>query len=112
MRDCEDRLHSTLEDWIWIGLKLGHSLPVIENIDLNKETAHGPLDPCKNVEFLLDDCVYLVLTVQFQLFIFSLWATNITVLAIPSNSEYSIPQLRMMIQEVENIIGRNINIKE
>ncbi len=33
-------------------------------------------------------------------------------LAIPTNSEYSIPQLRMMIQEVENIIGRNINVKE
>ncbi|ARI81694.1 hypothetical protein [Microcystis aeruginosa] len=33
-------------------------------------------------------------------------------LTIPSNSEYSIPQLRMMIREVETIIARQINIDE
>jgi len=37
LRDCEDELQSTLEDWILMGLKLGHSLPVIGDIDLNKE---------------------------------------------------------------------------
>ena len=37
LRECEDELHSTLEDWILVGLKLGHSLPVIDGIDLNKE---------------------------------------------------------------------------
>jgi hypothetical protein len=29
-------------------------------------------------------------------------------LTLPSNKEYSIPQLRMMIREVENIISRGI----
>ena len=29
-------------------------------------------------------------------------------MAIPSNTEYSIPQLRMMIREVEEIIGQKI----
>ncbi len=29
-------------------------------------------------------------------------------LAIPSNREYSVPQLRMMIREVERILGREI----
>jgi predicted RNase H-like HicB family nuclease len=29
LRECEDELHATLEDWILIGLKLGHPLPVI-----------------------------------------------------------------------------------
>lgn len=29
-------------------------------------------------------------------------------LVIPSNTEYSVPQLRMMIQEVQAIIGREI----
>jgi len=29
-------------------------------------------------------------------------------LAIPSNAEYSVPQLRMMLREVEEIIGREI----
>ncbi len=29
-------------------------------------------------------------------------------LAIPSNAEYSVPQLRMMIREVEGVLGREI----
>lgn len=45
LRECEDELRSTLEDWILVGLKLGHRL------------------------------------------------------AIPSNREYSVPQLRMMLRE-------------
>jgi len=28
LRECEDELHSTLEDWILAGLKLGHPLPM------------------------------------------------------------------------------------
>lgn len=35
---CEDELRSTLEDWILVGLKLGHKLPVINGINLNKIT--------------------------------------------------------------------------
>ena len=33
-------------------------------------------------------------------------------LAIPSNAEYSVPQLRMMISEVEAIIGRPLDAAE
>jgi len=33
-------------------------------------------------------------------------------LAIPSNLEYSVPQLRLMIREVEEIIGREITADE
>ena len=33
-------------------------------------------------------------------------------LAIPSNLEYSVPQLKMMVKEVEEIIGRQIAIEE
>ena len=33
-------------------------------------------------------------------------------LAIPSNAEYSIPQLRFMIREVETIMGRQITADE
>ena len=33
-------------------------------------------------------------------------------LAIPSNTEYSVPQLRMMIREVEEIIDRQIAVDE
>ena len=37
LRECEDELQSTLEDWILVGLKIGHPLPVIAQIDLNWE---------------------------------------------------------------------------
>ena len=37
LRECADELCSTLEDWLVVGLKLGHPLPVIEGIDLKKE---------------------------------------------------------------------------
>jgi hypothetical protein len=33
-------------------------------------------------------------------------------LAIPSNAEYSMQQLRMMIREVEEILNRKINLNE
>ena len=33
-------------------------------------------------------------------------------MAIPSNTEYSMPQLRMMIQEVEGILNRGITVNE
>ena len=44
LRECEDELHSTLEDWILVGLKLGHPLPVVGGIDLNREPARGQMD--------------------------------------------------------------------
>jgi hypothetical protein len=33
-------------------------------------------------------------------------------LAIPSITEYSVPQLRMMIREIEEILGREITVDE
>ncbi len=33
-------------------------------------------------------------------------------LAIPSNAEYSLPQLRMMIKEVEEILNHKINVND
>ncbi|MBA3314834.1 MAG: type II toxin-antitoxin system HicB family antitoxin [Planctomycetaceae bacterium] len=41
---CEDELRSTLEDWLLVGLKLGHPLPVLDGIDLNEEPRLEPLD--------------------------------------------------------------------
>ena len=40
LRECESELQSTLEDWIFVGLKLGHPLPVIDGFDLNKEPVY------------------------------------------------------------------------
>ena len=44
LRECEDELRSTLEDWILVGLKFGHPLPVLDDIDLNKEPSREPVD--------------------------------------------------------------------
>jgi predicted RNase H-like HicB family nuclease len=40
LRECEDELRSTLEDWVLVGLKLGHPLPVLAGYDLNKEPSN------------------------------------------------------------------------
>ena len=44
LRACEDELRSTLEDWLLGGCKLGHPLPIIDGIDLNKIPGHEPVD--------------------------------------------------------------------
>ncbi len=44
LKECEEELRSTLEDWVLVGLKLRHHLPVIGNIDLNKEPVREPVD--------------------------------------------------------------------
>ncbi len=44
LRECEEQLRSTLEDWILVGLKLGHTLPIIDGIDLNKEPQREPVE--------------------------------------------------------------------
>jgi len=44
LRECENELRSTLEDWNLVGLQLKHPLPVIQGIDLNKEPAREPVD--------------------------------------------------------------------
>jgi len=43
LRECENELRSTLEEWILLGLKLKHSLPVLGGIDLNEEPRHESL---------------------------------------------------------------------
>ena len=45
LRECEDELRSVLEDWLLLGLKLGHPLPIINDIDLNKEPVDESLEP-------------------------------------------------------------------
>jgi len=44
LKECEEELRSILEDWVLVGLKLRHRLPVIGNIDLNKEPVREPVD--------------------------------------------------------------------
>lgn len=44
LRECESELRSTLEDWVLVGLKLGHELPVLANINLNRVPAYEPVE--------------------------------------------------------------------
>ena len=39
LESCRDALQSTLEDWLLLGLQLGHKLPVIGGINLNRPAA-------------------------------------------------------------------------
>lgn len=36
LKACQDELRSCLEDWVLVGLRLGHKLPRLAGIDLNK----------------------------------------------------------------------------
>ncbi len=44
LRECEQELRSTLEDWTLVGLRLKHPLPILKGIDLNKEPTREPVD--------------------------------------------------------------------
>ncbi len=44
LRECESELRSTLEDWVLVGLKLGHELPVLSNINLNSAPVYEPVE--------------------------------------------------------------------
>ena len=43
LRACEQELRSTLEDWLLVGLRLGHKIPVLAGIDLNR-VKHGRME--------------------------------------------------------------------
>ena len=36
LESCREALQNTLEDWLLLGLQLGHKLPVIAGINLNR----------------------------------------------------------------------------
>lgn len=42
LRECDSELRSILEEWILVGLKLGHPLPVVGGIDLNMDPKREP----------------------------------------------------------------------
>ena len=38
--ECRDELQSVLEDWLILGLRMGHELPVVAGINLAPAEAH------------------------------------------------------------------------
>lgn len=42
LKECEEELHSVFEEWVLLGLKLKHSLPIINGIDLNRDFSYEP----------------------------------------------------------------------
>ena len=43
LRECEIELRSVLEEWVWLGLKLGHPLPILGGINLNQQPVCEPV---------------------------------------------------------------------
>lgn len=39
LEECREELQSTLEDWLLLGLQLGHKLPVVNGINLNQKAS-------------------------------------------------------------------------
>lgn len=44
LRECENELRSALEDWLLVGLKMGHSLPIVNDFDLNKKPEYESVE--------------------------------------------------------------------
>ena len=71
----------------------------------------SPWTPCKRRDFIQRlrkigfNCPYSGTRHQFMIF-------GQHRLAIPSNAEFSVPQLRMMLREVQQIVGRDIESDE
>ena len=42
--ECQRLLQSTLEDWLLLGLRMGHAMPVLDGLSLNGGLAREPLD--------------------------------------------------------------------
>jgi hypothetical protein len=67
--------------------------------------------PCKRADFIRKlrklgfDGPYLGTRHQFMIY-------SQKRLAVPSNAEYSVPQLRMLVREVEVILGRDISLQD
>jgi predicted RNase H-like HicB family nuclease len=39
LETCREELQESLEEWIVLGLRLGHKLPVVGNVDVNLSSA-------------------------------------------------------------------------
>ncbi len=76
LRECQNELRSTLEDWVLLGLKLGHPLPIIGGIDLNKEPAREPVDSSVRGVSLFAACVNLDLMALSPVRVTSSWSTR------------------------------------
>ena len=40
LEECRTELQAVIEDWLLLGLKLDHEIPVLGSIDLNKAVEH------------------------------------------------------------------------
>jgi len=111
LRECEEELRSVLEDWILLGLRLAHPLPVIAGSISTGNLPVSRLTPCRRSDFIRRlralgfDGPYSGSRHQFMVH-------GQKRLTIPSNNEYSVPQLRVMMREIELVLGRQIALEE
>ena len=68
-------------------------------------------NPCRRSEFIrrLRNLGFAGVLLRSEASVYDVRAASAT---IPSNVEYSVPQLRMMVREVEQILGREISADE
>ena len=52
LRECETELRSTLEDWVLLGLKFGHPLPVRKTSTSTRSRNMSRWNPCKRSDFI------------------------------------------------------------
>jgi len=43
LKECEKKLQSVLEAWVLLGFKMKHPLPIIGDIDLNRELDYAEI---------------------------------------------------------------------
>ena len=41
LEECRETLREVLEDWLLVGLRHGHTIPVIAGVDLNRKAEAG-----------------------------------------------------------------------
>jgi predicted RNase H-like HicB family nuclease len=59
LEQCREELQSTLEDWLLLGLQLGHNLPVIDRINLNRSNRRKAAHAQLNIGKCCGDCARL-----------------------------------------------------
>lgn len=97
---CSEKLRSVLEEWILVGLRLGHEMPIIANINLNQKIEYTSLRPLSN-----DGFEGPVSGTKHQ---FLLYGNSR--LTVPYADEYSSEQLSFMLDEITAITGKRYQL--
>jgi predicted RNase H-like HicB family nuclease len=111
LRECENELRSTLEDWILVGLRLGHKLPVVSGIDFNK-VKHGRLAHRLSVASLFAGFASWAFTVGIPGHATNSWYSLRTGRPSPPTRNIQCGKSECSYGKVETIVRRRIGLEE